>query len=219
MHEALRGRLVNYGLALAAPAVTLLVRWPLEVVLGDRLLYTACLPAIIVVAYFGGLWPGLLATVLSAVSASYFLIHPLYSFETIDVPNAIALSLMVLVGAMISTLSELLHRARHRVLANERRYAVTLSSIGDAVIATDNKAHVTFMNSVAEVLTGWPMAEAIGKPLADVFLIVNEETRQPVEDPAAKVLRLGTVVGLANHTALISRDGREVLIDDSASNH
>ena len=70
---------------------------------------------------------------------------------------------------------------------------------------------------MAESLTGWPLAEAVGRPLAEVFRIVNEQTRQPVEDPAAKVLRHGAVVGLANHTALLARDGREIPIDDSGA--
>src|SRR3954468_8766006 len=106
------------------------------------------------------------------------------------------------------------HAAERKLRESERRYAVTLASIGDAVIATDERGRVTFLNPVAEALTGWPRAEAAGRPLAEVFRIVNEETRQPVEDPAAKVLRLGTVVGLANHTALLARDGRELPIDD-----
>ena len=105
-------------------------------------------------------------------------------------------------------------RAKRRIAASERRYAVTLASIGDAVIATDAQASVSFLNPAAEALTGWPLTEAIGRPLAEVFRIINEQSRQTVEDPAAKVLRLGTVVGLANHTALIARDGRELPIDD-----
>jgi PAS domain S-box-containing protein len=109
------------------------------------------------------------------------------------------------------------HEAERRLRISERRYAVTLSSIGDAVIATDGGARVTFANPTAQALTGWPPGEAVGRPLTDVFRIVNEETRQPVEDPAAKVLRLGTVVGLANHTVLVARDGREVPIDDSGA--
>jgi len=109
------------------------------------------------------------------------------------------------------------HGADRRLRESERRYAVTLSSIGDAVIATDDQAHITFMNPIAEALTGWSQAEAAGRPLAEVFRIVSEETREVVEDPGAKVLRLGGIVGLANHTVLISRDGREVPIDDSGS--
>jgi PAS domain S-box-containing protein len=109
------------------------------------------------------------------------------------------------------------HAADRKLRESERRFVATLSSIGDAVIATDDSARVTFMNAVAETLTGWPQAEAKGRTLSEVFRIVNEDTRQPVEDPAAKVLRLGTTVGLANHTVLLARDGRELPIDDSGS--
>src|SRR5262249_22865103 len=189
---------------------------------GDRVLYMAFFPAVLLAAFFGGLWPGLLATVLSALAATYFLVHPLHSLEITTVPDALALTLFVLWGIVISVLSEsparshrcLAARARRRPAASERRYAVTLGSIGDAVIATDARVRVTFLNPVAEALTGWPLADAVGRPLTEVFRIVNEQTRQPVEDPAAKVLRVGTVVGLANHTALLARDGREVPIDD-----
>jgi PAS domain S-box-containing protein len=94
---------------------------------------------------------------------------------------------------------------------------VTLASIGDAVISTDAEGKVTFMNGVAESLTGWTQAEGMGRPLSDVFHIVNEQTRQPVECPALCALRDGTIVGLANHTILIARDGTERPIDDSAA--
>ena len=109
------------------------------------------------------------------------------------------------------------HAAERKLRQSERRYAVTLSSIGDAVIATDELLRVTFMNRVAEKLTGWAQAEAIGQPLMDIFRIINEDTRQTVDNPAAKVLRTGVVVGLANHTMLVSRDGREIPIDDCGS--
>jgi PAS domain S-box-containing protein len=94
---------------------------------------------------------------------------------------------------------------------------VTLHSIGDAVITTDTRGHITSLNAVAESLTGWRYAEAAGQPLDTVFRIVNEKTRRPVENPAAKALREGIVVGLANHTVLIRRDGVEHPIDDSAA--
>lgn len=105
-----------------------------------------------------------------------------------------------------------------RELAREReRLRITLASIGDAVISTDAEARVTLLNGVAETLTGWPQAEAVGLPLPDVFHIVNEHTRQPVANPALRALREGVVVGLANHTVLIARDGTERPIDDSAA--
>src|SRR5262249_18571992 len=109
------------------------------------------------------------------------------------------------------------HQAEGRLRASEHRYAVTLGSIGDAVIATDPQARVAFMNPVAEALTGWPLSEAAGRPLVEVFPIFNEHTHAAVEDPVAKVLKTGHVVGLANHTVLRVRDGREVPIDDCAA--
>lgn len=93
----------------------------------------------------------------------------------------------------------------------------TLRSIGDGVIATDPRGHVTLMNSVAESLTGWREADAKGQKLEDVFRIVNEHTRQTVTSPVQKVLETGAVVGLANHTVLLARDGREIPIDDSGA--
>lgn len=94
---------------------------------------------------------------------------------------------------------------------------VTLSSIGDAVIATDAGARVTFLNATAEAMTGWTAQQARGQPLHEVFNIFNEETRLLVESPVSKAIRMGAIVGLANHTVLISRDGTERPIDDSAA--
>ena len=96
-------------------------------------------------------------------------------------------------------------------------YQVTLAAIGDAVLTTDPDGLVTYMNPVAESLTGWSAAEALGKRLEDVFHIVNEETRKPIEQPVRKVIDTGLVRGLANHTLLIARDGSELPIDDSAA--
>jgi PAS domain S-box-containing protein len=96
-------------------------------------------------------------------------------------------------------------------------FRTTLASIGDAVLATDSQGHVTFVNPVAAALTGWPEAEALGRDITEVFRIVNEDTRQVVEHPVTTVLREGTVVGLANHTVLIARDGVERPIDDSGA--
>ena len=94
---------------------------------------------------------------------------------------------------------------------------VTLASIGDAVITTDINGGATFLNPVAQSLTGWTLEEAAGQPLDRVFRIINEESRQPVESPAVRALREGVVVGLANHSLLIAKDGTERPIDDSAA--
>src|SRR3984893_9710981 len=94
---------------------------------------------------------------------------------------------------------------------------VTLASIGDAVITADTEGRITFLNPLAESLTGLTLAEAAGQPLDSVFRIINEESRQPVEPPTVRALRDGVVVGLANHSLLIAKDGTERPIDDSAA--
>jgi PAS domain S-box-containing protein len=97
------------------------------------------------------------------------------------------------------------------------RLRTTLASIGDAVITTDTEGRVTNLNAVAESLTGYRNDEAAGQPLSDIFEIVNENSRQPVENPAIRTLIEGVIVGLANHTILIAKDGTERPIDDSAA--
>ena len=94
---------------------------------------------------------------------------------------------------------------------------VTLRSIADAVITTNNKGDITWLNPVAERMTGWQVDEAMGRPLGQVFHIVNEETRRPTENPVEVCLEKGKIVGLANHTVLISRNGDEYGIEDSAA--
>src|SRR5206468_9940164 len=94
-------------------------------------------------------------------------------------------------------------RAEDDVAEQREWFRVTLGSIADAVIATDLDARITFMNQAAGALTGWDPADALGRPLTEVFNIVNEHTRQRVESPVPRVLRDGTIVGLANHTVLI----------------
>jgi PAS domain S-box-containing protein len=108
-------------------------------------------------------------------------------------------------------------RAERELAAEREELRITLASIGDAVISTNAQCRVKYLNAVAEALTGWPQAEAAGRPLTDIFQIVNEYTRQPAENPALQALRDGVVVGLANHTVLIARDGTERPIDDSAA--
>jgi len=121
------------------------------------------------------------------------------------------------------TFTKLCAQALLRALRRDRErrawrfLATTLQSIGDAVIATDTAGSVTFMNGVAERLTGWSEAEARGRPLSEVFRIISEQTRQVVESPVTKVLREGRVVGLANHTLLLTKQGAELPIDDSGA--
>lgn len=123
-------------------------------------------------------------------------------------------------NAMAAALQDMLRqlRASNRALAEEKERAqVTLTSIGDGVITTDTDGNVDFLNPVAESLTGWCLAEARGHSLEEVFAIISEIDRKPAANPARRALAEGRVVGLANHTLLLSRDGREICIEDSAA--
>ena len=110
-----------------------------------------------------------------------------------------------------------LQQANATLHVSEEKLVVTLKSIGDAVIATDGKGRVTLLNPLAEKLTGWTQAEAAGRPVGEIFNIINQETHQPSTIPVMETLAQGTIQGLANHTLLIARDGNECAIADSCA--
>lgn len=115
------------------------------------------------------------------------------------------------------TAREAAEQAARQIDLQREQLHVTLASIGDAVIVTDMHGTITFLNAVAENLTGWTLKEAVGQPLDWIFRIVNEDTRQIVDNPIKAVFRENRVVGLANHTVLLTKDGREIPIEDSAA--
>ncbi|MGB7566613.1 MAG: PAS domain S-box protein [Chitinivibrionales bacterium] len=120
---------------------------------------------------------------------------------------------------LLTMLSDITERKRadEALAAEKERLAVTLRSIGDAVIATDVRGNILLMNNVAEMLTGWPFDEAEGRPLSDVFNVINELTHESLENPVDKVISSGKIIELANHTLLVSRDGAERVIADSGA--
>ena len=107
--------------------------------------------------------------------------------------------------------------AEESLVAEKERLAVTLRSIGDAVIATDIHGRIVLMNKVAETLTGWQLSEALGRPLTEVFVIIDELSRRPCENPVEKVIKTGSIVTLENHPLLVARDGRELIVSDSGA--
>jgi PAS domain S-box-containing protein len=136
---------------------------------------------------------------------------------TFSLASLIACALLFVVAYVI--IRDLAVRKRAAELLHQQRewLRVTLSSIGDGVIATDTNGLILFINPVAEALTGRRQAEAEGQPLTEVFSIVNEQTRQAVDNPALQAIKDGHIVGLANHTLLITRAGGEIPIDDSGA--
>ncbi len=137
--------------------------------------------------------------------------------STMYLTTALAVIGLVLLAFYI--LREMAQREKHAAEIRQREewFRVTLGSIGDAVIATDEHGKVIFMNAIAEDLTGIPLAQGRGMVVNRVFPILNEQTRKPVDNPVAKVLELGRVMGLANHTVLQRADGKIIPIEDSAA--
>ena len=214
----------RYGIAVASVLLAVAARWALHPLLGQRQPFVTFYIALIVSAWFGGLGPSLVALALGALSALAFFTPWSGSPSANTAADLLGTALYVVVGSVLVAYSQAhrtalsrLEHAEESERRHRRRVETTLASIGDAVLTTDAGGRVASMNPVAEALTGWTQHEAEGKPLGEVFRIVNEETRIEAENPADRALREGAVVGLADHTVLIARDGTERAIDDSAA--
>jgi PAS domain S-box-containing protein len=206
-----------YLVAVVATAIAIGLRALADPWLGTYLLFTPLFAAIAVTVWHGGWRPALVAALLGLLAYVYLFMEPRGSFVIQHSKDYVACTLYFVTSSIILGFGEGMRRAQRRAAEGRERLRTTLASIGDAVIATDLKARVTMMNPVAESLTGWAIADARGKPLSEIFRIVNEQTRKPVDNPAERALREGAIVGLANHTILIARDGTETHIDDSAA--
>jgi PAS domain S-box-containing protein len=208
---------IRFGLAIGLGAAGTVARVSLDSVWGLKFPYITLFPAIMLSAWVGGFWPGVLTTAISGAAAFYFWVEPAHSWAIAERSDWIGLLVFGLVGVVISALNEAWRRSATEVHESERQLDATLGSIGDAVLATDAEGRVVRLNPVAERLTGWTFAEAFRRPVQEVLVLVNESTRGAAENPVERVLRDGQVAGLANHTVLIARDGREIPIDDSAA--
>jgi PAS domain S-box-containing protein len=203
--------------AVASAVLAVLLRLSLDPLWGTDLPFILFFPAIMVSAWLGGLGPGLLTTLLTALAAEHFWMTPIHALTLDDWGDLVGLATFVGVGAMISGLNEAWRNAAARVARSEERHRVTLESVGDAVIKTDERGRVFLLNRVAEALTGWAQGDAEGRPVSEIFAIVDEESRERAVSPVERALSEGVVTGLANHTLLLSKDGREIPIDDSAA--
>jgi PAS domain S-box-containing protein len=206
-----------YAIGLAALAAAVLVRWLLDPMLGDALPLVTLFGAVAVAAWVGGYRPAIFVATLGYIACNYLFMPPRMAIGPFDAPTIVGLAAYAFTCTLIIGIGEAMRLARLRAGRQAELMRVTLGSIGDAVITTDMDARVVTLNAVAEALTGWTNSQARGQPLDAVFRIINEETREPLENPAVRALRENAVVGLANHAALIGRDGVELFIDDSAA--
>jgi PAS domain S-box-containing protein len=172
--------------------------------------------AVSLIAWYGGLGPALVAAALGALAGGYFFLT--------DPLEGMKFAPYLVLCVVISVISEAMRQTRAKAEKNALAFAesrnlllTTLASIGDAVITTDENGRVTFINPVAETLTGWAEKEARSKHLEEVFNVVHEQTREKVESPVTKALTRGVIAGLTDHAILIKKDGSEIPIDDSGA--
>jgi PAS domain S-box-containing protein len=211
MGRPVRSRLLRFGVAGLSVAVAWALRHALTPLIGPtELPFITFFLAIVVAAGFGGLRPALIAIFLAIVLARWSFFVPIHELS-IGSGNVLAGLLMFLfISVLIAGSIEKIHQEKDLL-------STTLRSIGDAVIVTDGESRVRFLNMEAENLTGWRMSEARGKPLLEVFKIVNEHTRKPLGNPALEALHLKRTVILSGHTLLLTKDGREMPVDDSVA--
>jgi len=228
---------LSYFVAIAAVGAAWGLRAWLDPILGREVPYITFFLAVAMAAWAGGIGPALLAAFLSLLIAWYFYVGT-GSFRLDSMQNAVGLGLFAAVSLCIAGIASALRAARDQAqrllragsvrqkeleearvaLARERdRFAVTLASINDGVISTDANGCVAFMNATAERLTGWPVAEALERPIAKVFRVVHEETREPVTTPVEQALETRAAVALSDHSVLLHRRGAQYAIDDSAA--
>lgn len=207
----------SYALGLAAIVLAVLLRWLLDPLLGDALPLVTLFGAVAAAVWAGGYRVAIPVSLIGYLASHYLFIPPRGTFDLSDRANLVGLVAYLFTCSLIIVFGEAARNAQRRVTGSREVFRVTLRSIGDAVITTDTEARITYLNEVAEALTGWSHHDGLGQPLERVFQIVNEATRKPVANPAMRALREGVVVGLANHTVLIKKDGAECPIDDSAA--
>jgi two-component system cell cycle sensor histidine kinase/response regulator CckA len=228
-----KGHVLPYGVALLAAIVATLLRMVLAPLVGTGVPFATYFVAILLVVWFSGFRAGILSILLSAAAGTYFFISPATTSPFLLATRAdrvtvagfvlVSLAATFLLDIQRKTLERVEQEAVRRKAAEDAEreqrqwFEITLASIGDAVIATDAEGKVMFMNSVASELTGWDIAQARGLPLGSIFHIVNEQTGDEVDSPIDRVIGEGVTVGLANHTLLVSKDGRRIPLDDSGA--
>ena len=211
------GPAAAWSIALVAFGIAVGIRALLDPILGAVQPLVTLYGAVAVSVWAGGWLPGLVGALAAYFACSYFFISPRGSIAFENPADAVGFVAYLFTCGMILWIGEAMRSAHRQASEDGSLLRLTLGSIGDGVITTDVEGCVTSMNRVAERLTGWRTDEAAGRSLDEVFRIVDEAGRQPLESPAKRALREGSIVGLANHTVLIARDGVERPIDDSAA--
>ncbi len=205
----------RFGVAVAATLVALAIKLAFPD-LGQDTPFLIFFAAVMFSSWFGGFAPGILAAVLSGLYVSYYFLPPSNAFN-VDSRGIIQVAIFIAEATLVSFLSA----TRRNVIAAEREQRewlqITLRSVGDGVVATDEHGRIGFVNAAAEQLTGWTAQEAAGRPFGEVLVTGDEETGNPVPNPIGAALRQNKVAGLSQYALLHSRDGKLVPVSQTAA--
>jgi len=205
----------KYGFALGVSFLALLIRLPMVPALGAKAPYLTFFAATAASAVIGGAGPGIVTTILGALLAVSFIVPGGFRFAGVD--EYLGLARFMVGGVVISYLTGRLTEAKRHEVELRQYFRQTLLSIGDAVISTGDDKRVLLMNRTAEELTGWPLAEAKGKSIEEVFRVVQEGSDPPIALPIERTLNTSTPAGLASRMELITRTGNRIPIEDAGA--
>jgi PAS domain S-box-containing protein len=208
-------RVARYGSAVALTALVTLITYLISARLGSAILPLFFI-GVLFVSWYGGLRPGLLSAILSATACNLVYAQPPGSLS-LGADDLLRLATFMIGAVFVSSLTMARSQAEEAALEAEKQLNITLKSIGDAVITTDAYGRITFMNSIAQSLTGWQQHEASGHEIEEIFRIVDPETGCEVEPVATRVLRDNVVLGLGDPMYMVGRDGAELPIDQIAT--
>jgi PAS domain S-box-containing protein len=213
--SGLRRAAGRYLLAVAVTIATTAVQWLLNTAFGRLPPFVLFYPSVLLSATLAGGGPGALAVVLSALAADFLFIEPVGYFAAKSTVDFISLGLFTATSMSVSVLVNRLHRARRlAAMARQQAFlAVTLASIGEAVVATDTAGKVTFINPAAALILGRSQAEVRDQPLSSVFNVIDAANRGPVEDLITTILRSPSATGTIRDLILVSNQNREITVE------
>jgi PAS domain S-box-containing protein len=210
-----RSSWLRYGLAVLLPCIGFLVTW--QVFNLQRAPYFGLFMAsVVIISLFGGTGPGLLDTLVSSI-LGFLVAQPAWTLRLEQKEDAIRIGLFTALGILISTIVGVVGELQRKLNRETGTLATTLRSIGDAVVTTDSAGTITFLNDVAQRITGWHLDDAVGKPIEAIVQLVRLDSRSPIRNSVRQVLDSGHIAALAEDVVLIRRDGSEILIGDSAA--
>jgi PAS domain S-box-containing protein len=211
----------RFGKVVLSIVIATLLRMLLQPLLGNEYPFATYYIVIIIAAWYGDFWSAMLAVCLGVIAATLLFLPPVYS-DSLDLPTLTGLTLLVITGIATALVSESLRRAGRRaeatqsILEKDRDWLFAiLQNLSDAVIATDQRGCVTFMNPAARELLGWSEGDAKDLDISELLHLIDAPTRTRVEDPARKAMREGVINVESDHLLLVSKAGREVPVSES----